>query len=158
SKTLAPGYRVGWIAPGKYYEQVKQIKLFHAMSCPAITAEAIAWFLETNRYDRHLHKMRDILQTNAQRFINTIGEYFPPGTRVSRPRGGLVLWIELPPPANTMRLYEAAMKEKISIAPGRLFTLQDQFNNCFRVNYALPWNEKTEMALRTLGRLAAKCS
>jgi DNA-binding transcriptional MocR family regulator len=156
SKTLAPGYRVGWIAPGKYYEKIKQIKLFHAMSSTAITQEAIAHFLETNSYDRHLQKMRDLLHTNSNRFIKTIAEHFPEGTRVSRPKGGLVLWIELPGHIDTMNLYKAALKEKISIAPGRMFTLQQQFNNCLRLNYALPWNEKTEGALKILGKLARR--
>jgi DNA-binding transcriptional MocR family regulator len=158
SKTLAPGYRVGWIAPGRYFEKVRQLKLFHAMSSTAITQEAIACFLETNRYDRHLQKMRDTLRNNANRFIKTIGEHFPEGTRVTRPKGGLVLWIELPGDLNTMSLYDSALKQKISIAPGRMFTLQDQFNNCLRLNYALPWNEKTENALKTLGKLAGKSS
>jgi DNA-binding transcriptional MocR family regulator len=153
SKTVAPGYRIGWIAPGKYYEKIRQIKLYHAMSGTAITQQAIAHFLETNSYDRHLQKMRNLLHTNSLRFIHAISEYFPEGTRVTRPKGGLVLWVECPKKVNSIALYHAAIKEKISIAPGRMFTLQNQFNHCIRLNYAQGWSEKIERAIKILGSL-----
>ncbi|PPL00974.1 PLP-dependent aminotransferase family protein [Parapedobacter indicus] len=156
SKTLAPGYRVGWVAPGRFKEQVIRTKLYHSVSSTTLTQEAIASFLETGRYESHLRKLRHTLHTNSLQYLRAIGEYFPEETRVSRPEGGFLLWLELPKQIDTIKLYETALKFKISIAPGRMFTLQNQYNHCIRLSYGLLWNEQVERALKLLGNLARK--
>ena len=98
--------------------------------------------------------MRQALKTNYQKFIQAIIEYFPEDTKVSRPEGGFSLWIELNKSIDTLEFYEDALRQRISIALGRMFTLQNQFNNCLRLSFALQWNEKVHNALKMLGRLA----
>jgi DNA-binding transcriptional MocR family regulator len=154
SKTLAPAYRVGWIAPGKFMEQIARIKLFHSLCATPITHEAIGSFLENGRYEAHLRKLRRTLHTNYLQYVRVIGESFPDGTKISRPQGGLSLWVELPKKADTIELYNTALQNKISISPGSLFTLQKQFSNCMRLSYGLEWNEKTENGLKLLGKLS----
>ncbi len=155
SKTLAPAYRVGWVAPGKFMEQVSKIKLFTSLSSTAVTHEVIGSFLENGRYEAHLRKLRRILHTNYLQYVRVISEHFPAGTRISRPQGGLSLWVELPKGTDTISLYNAALSKKIIFSPGSMFTLQKQFNNCMRLSYGLEWNEKTENGLKVLGRLAS---
>jgi DNA-binding transcriptional MocR family regulator len=154
SKTLAPGYRVGWVAPGKFKDKVLRLKLYHSISSNTITQEVIANFLETGRYENYLRKLRHTLYTNYLQYSRAVCDYFPEGTKASRPQGGFVLWIELARKADTIQLYEKAMKQGISIAPGRMFTLQQQFNNCMRISYGLRWNEQLDEALRVLGKLS----
>lgn len=155
SKTLAPGYRVGWVAPGRYKEQILKLKLVHAISSSTLTQEAVAGFLKSGRYDNHLRKLRQALQGNYQHYINAIAEYFPKGTRTTRPQGGLALWVEFDKTVNTTDLFDVAIKKKISIAPGRMFSLQDQFENCMRLSLGLPWSDEVEQKLKLLGRMAA---
>jgi len=155
SKTLAPAYRVGWVAPGKYMEQLSKIKLFNCLSNTAVTHEVIGSFLENGRYEAHLRKLRRTLYTNYLQYVRVIGEHFPGGTKISRPQGGLSLWVELPKQTDTIGLYNAAIGKKIIFSPGSMFTLQKQFNNCMRLSYGLEWNEKTESGLKVLGRLAS---
>ena len=154
SKTLAPAYRVGWVAAGKFMNEVMKIKLFHSLSSTAITHEAIGSFLETGRYEAHLRKLRKTLYTNYLQYVRVIGECFPEGTRISRPQGGLSLWVELPKSIDTIELYNEAVSRKITFSPGSLFTLQKQFSNCMRLTYGLEWNERTEYGLKCLGKLA----
>ena len=154
SKTLAPAYRVGWLAAGKFMNEVMKIKLFHTLSSTAITHEALGSFLETGRYEAHLRKLRKTLYTNYLQYVRVIGECFPIGTRISRPQGGLSLWVELPKTIDTIELYNSAISKKITFSPGSMFTLQDQFSNCMRLTFGLEWNEKTENSLKLLGRLA----
>ncbi len=154
SKTLAPAYRVGWVAAGKFMNDVMKIKLFHSLSSTAITHEAIGSFLETGRYEAHLRKLRKTLYTNYLQYVRVIGECFPDGTKISRPQGGLSLWVELPKSIDTIELYNEAVSKKITFSPGSLFTLQKQFSNCMRLTYGLEWNERTEYGLKQLGRLA----
>lgn len=154
SKTLAPAYRVGWVAPGKFMEKVMKIKLFHSLSSTSITHEVIGNFLETGRYEAHLRKLRRTLHTNYLQYVRVIGECFPDGTKISRPQGGLSIWVELPKRIDTIDLYNIALSKKISFSPGSMFTLQKQFTNCMRLSYGLEWNEKTENGLEVLGKLA----
>lgn len=154
SKTLVPGYRVGWIAPGKYYEKIRRLKLYHSVSAPTITHEVVASFLENGRYEHHLRRLRQQLYANSLQYIKAISTYFPEDTKVSRPRGGFILWVELNPKIDTYQLYKLAMKHRISIAPGRMFTLQDQYRNCMRLSYGMQWHEGIDKALQTLGNLA----
>ncbi|WP_326983508.1 PLP-dependent aminotransferase family protein [Chryseobacterium sp. MYb264] len=154
SKTLAPGYRVGWIAPGKYKDKILKMKLLHATSSITIVNEAVANFLKSGKYEKHLHQLRRTLQNNYQNYAQTIAEHFPDGTKTSRPQGGLSLWLEFDKKIKTNELYDLAIKQNISIAPGRMFTLQEQFNHCMRLCIGLPWNENTESSLIKVGKLA----
>jgi len=153
SKTLAPGYRVGWVAPGQFKNDVIRMKQVHSISSTTLTQEVIADFLENGRYESHLRRLRQTLHTNFLQYIRAISDYFPEGTKVSRPQGGFVLWVELDKRIDTMELYERAIKKKISIAPGRMFTLKRQFDNCMRISYGMPWNEQLDNTLKTLGNL-----
>ncbi len=155
SKTLAPGYRVGWVAPGRYKDQILKLKLVHAISSSTITQEAVASFLKSGRYENHLRRLRQTLQSNYQHYIQAIAEYFPEGTKTTRPQGGLSLWVEFDKKINTADLFDIAIKQKISIAPGRIFTLQNQFENCMRLSIGLPWSEEIRQKLKLLGLLAA---
>lgn len=157
SKTLAPGFRVGWVAAGRYHEQVRRLKRYHSVATPALTERAVAIFLENGRYEHHLRGLRRTLQANALHYLRAVREWFPAGTRVSRPEGGFVLWVELPVGTDTWQLYQRAIQHGISIAPGRMFTLQDQYHDCLRLSYAIPWCAKVEQALRLLGELAGEC-
>lgn len=153
SKTLAPGYRVGWMAPGKYLEQVKRLKLYHSITSASVQQAAIANFLATGRYEHHLRKLRQTLHTNSLQFIRAIGEYFPEGTKISNPKGGFILWVELDKRIDTYHLYQEALLHKISIAPGTMFTLQDRYQNCIRLSYGMTWTPQVDRALKKLGQL-----
>ncbi|MGY0036230.1 aminotransferase-like domain-containing protein [Pedobacter sp. NJ-S-72] len=154
SKTLAPGYRVGWVAPGKYKEKLLRLKLIHSISSASIIQESVANFLKTGKYENHLRQLRRTLQSNYQNYVQSIAEYFPEGTKTSRPQGGLALWIEFSKGIDTKKLYDLAIKHQISIAPGRMFTLQNQFGNCVRLCIGLPWSEEINFKLKQLGNLA----
>jgi DNA-binding transcriptional MocR family regulator len=153
SKTLAPGYRVGWCIPGKFIDQVISIKLTHTVSSATPTQAAIALFFETGRYDLHMRNLRKALHTQSLRYIQAISEYFPKDTRVSRPQGGYVLWIELHPEVNAFELFDKAIAEKISIAPGQIFSIDARFTNYIRISFGAPYSEEIDVSLKKLGSL-----
>ena len=153
SKTLAPGYRVGWVSPGKFKKEILRNKLYHTLSSPTITHEVVGDFLKNGRYENHLRKIRQILNHNCNNYINTVLESFPTGTKVSQPQGGFFLWVELDKSIDTTAFYHLAMKHNISIAPGRIFSFQDQFSNCMRLSFGLPWSNELRESIKTLGRL-----
>lgn len=156
SKTLAPGYRVGWIAPGKFKDSIIRQKNIHLISTPALNQEAIANFMENDRYENHLRKLRHELYINSFHFAQSVMDYFPENTKIITPQGGFMLWVELDKRIDTTELYYRAMKQKISIAPGRMFTLQDQYRNCMRLSYGQRWTPFIEERLKLLGNIICK--
>ena len=156
SKTLAPGYRVGWIAPGKFKDDIIRQKNIHLISTPALNQETIANFMENDRYENHLRKLRHELYVNSFHFAQSVMNYFPENTKIITPQGGFMLWVELDKRIDTTELYYRAMQQKISIAPGRMFTLQDQYKNCMRLSYGQRWIPSIEERLKLLGNIICK--
>ncbi len=152
SKTLAPGYRVGWCAPGQFKEKVAMTKYLHSLCTTSVTHEAVGRFLENGRYENHLRKMRNALHTNMLRIQRAVADYLPEHTKVSSPEGGLHLWIEFDKRIDTVELYNELIGKGINIAPGRLFTLRNQYRNCMKINFGHPWNPAIERAFKVMGQ------
>ncbi len=153
SKCLAPGYRIGWAAPGRFTQEVARLKLTTTLSASAPAEAALADYLTKGGYDKHLRQLRHALSVQQTAMAQAIVRYFPKGTKATRPNGGYFLWVELPGGVDTLKLHRQALSLGISIAPGPMFSAHREFRNCLRLNYGHPWDDRTEAALITLGRL-----
>jgi DNA-binding transcriptional MocR family regulator len=153
SKSLAPGYRIGWTIPGKFKERVIRVKRMNNVSTNTLAQSAIAHFLANGRYELHLRHLRKALHTNCLRYTQAITSHFPDETRITRPQGGFALWLELNKRADGYKIHKQALKLNIGVAPGQIFSSQGQFANCFRISFGLPWSEKVEGGLKQLGDL-----
>jgi DNA-binding transcriptional MocR family regulator len=114
---------------------------------------AIADYLQHGGYDRHLRKLRNSLEDQLRAMLGAVSRYFPPMTRVSQPSGGYFLWLELPEQIDSLKVFNVALAQGISIAPGPMFSPTRRFKNCIRLNYGSPWNETSERAMETLGKI-----
>ena len=155
SKSLAPGYRIGWAAPGRFARAVARHKLTSTLSASAPAQAALALYLERGGFDKHLRKLRAALAAQQAVFAQAVGHYFPPGTRATRPEGGYFLWVELPEGCDALHIHRQALAQGISVAPGPIFSASHAFMNCLRLNYGHTWNARTEQALATLGQIIA---
>ena len=153
TKTLSPGYRVGWVAPGRFKAKIEFLKYVNTAATPSLTQMAIAEFLQNGGYDHHLRKIRRLYASQMELVTAAISRYFPPQTKVTRPSGGMCLWVELPPQVNALKVYQLGMASKISTAPGPLFSPKQKYQNFLRINCGNPWSEKIEKALQELGRI-----
>lgn len=153
SKSIAPGFRIGWIIGGPYQARINHLAYAQSLAIPTLTQTAIANFLENGAYDRHLRKTRQTYQDNLQHCQQLILEHFPAGTQVSAPSGGFLLWVTLPAEIDAMLFHAQALDNKIGILPGLAFSLSGEFKHHFRLNYALNWDNYTDAALRMLGKL-----
>ncbi len=115
--------------------------------------QAIAEFLANGGYEHHLRSIRRVYARQAAQMGDAIGRFFPQGTRVSRPRGGFVMWVEMPDQVDAIVLYEQAKARGITIAPGPIFSVEGKYRNCIRINAAC-WTSAIEAAIETLGELA----
>jgi DNA-binding transcriptional MocR family regulator len=153
TKTLSPGYRVGWVAPGRFKTRVEFLKFVNTGASPALPQMAIAEFLQNGGFDLHLRKIRRFYSEQMQCMSAAISRYFPPGTKATRPEGGMCLWVELPTQVDSLAVYHEAMGAKISTAPGPIFSPKQKYQNFIRLNFGNPWTEKVENAVRDLGRI-----
>src|SRR5215467_1751671 len=129
SKILAPGYRLGWLAAGRFQREVERLKFLTTMASASLPQFVVAEFLISGSYDRHLRKLRARLATQVDEVRQAVAKYFPNGTRISRPAGGYLLWVELPEKVNSLKLYRDALEEHISILPGPIFSSTDRYKN-----------------------------
>ncbi|HZZ76497.1 MAG TPA: PLP-dependent aminotransferase family protein [Puia sp.] len=153
SKTLAPGYRVGWCIPGRFKDRIIQIKSMHTVTSATPTQAAIAHFFETGRYDLHMRNLRRALYTQCQRYMQAILDYFPPNTKMTQPRGGYVLWIELDKNIDAFKLYQDAVAKNISIAPGQIFSTDSRFTHFIRISFGISFDDTVDKSIRILGNL-----
>jgi DNA-binding transcriptional MocR family regulator len=153
SKSLAPGFRIGWAIPGRFKDKVISLKRMHTVSTNTLTQAAVANFLANGRFELHLRHLRKALHTHSLHYLQAVSEYFPDDTRVTRPQGGFALWVEMNKKVNGYGLHKRALKHGIGIAPGQIFSSQGRFENCFRISYGEPWSDAIARGLQTLGRL-----
>ena len=154
SKCLAPGYRVGWVAPGRFTQAVQQRQFTNTLGASVPAQLAILEYLKHGGYERHLRSLRQALAAQHECMQEAIRRYFPKQTRVTRPSGGYFVWLELPPGVDSLRLYERAMEANISLSPGPMFSAQRGFGNCVRLSFGHPWSPAAEQAMRKIGHVA----
>lgn len=156
SKTIAPGFRVGWAVPGKWRDAVTVLKRIGSIFTPPLPQIALAEFVETGGFDHHLRKLRKALAERQQKLADVVAESFPKGTRMSRPSGGYVTWVELPGKVDAVELFRRARDENILLAPGPLFTTTGRFRNAIRLNYGTIWSRQLEQAVIRVGKMASE--
>jgi len=154
SKSLAPGYRVGWVAAGRFAVQVQRLKLMTTLSTAIPSQLAISDYLQGGGYERHLRQLRLTLAARQALALQLIADHFPAGTRVTRPQGGYFLWLELPAQVDALQLLRMALAQRISLAPGHLFSPDRRFSHCLRLNYGHPGDQRFDDALKAVGQIA----
>jgi DNA-binding transcriptional MocR family regulator len=154
SKTIAPGYRIGWMAMRRDMQFALGRKLAFTLSGPALPQVAFADFLSSGGYDNHLRRLRRVFEDTIDQMLRAIDKSFPKGTKVTRPAGGFVLWLELPKSVDSRALFEKALQNGICFAPGDAFSASGRFRNCLRLSCGHGWDARIEQGVRQLGALA----
>ena len=154
SKSLAPGYRVGWAAAGRYARDVEILKMMTSLASPIPPQLAIAEYLVQGGLERHLRNLRDALRIQHTEARALIEQFFPKGTRMTEPQGGYFVWLELPPGVDALEMHHQAMAQSISTAPGVLFSADRRFTRHLRLNVGHPIDQRIRAALKWLGALA----
>jgi DNA-binding transcriptional MocR family regulator len=153
SKTIAPGYRIGWAIAGRYQAEMERIKMIMNIAPASPPQLALAEFLATGGYDHHLRSIRRIHARNISHMAEAVARSFPDGTCMTNPAGGFILWVEMPEGVDAIKLYHRALAQNISIVPGPLFTLSSKYGHHIRLS-AAQWDGRIEQGIKTLGNLA----
>ena len=156
SKTLAAGYRVGWLAAGRHVEAALHLRFATSMQTNGLAQLAIAEYLAGHGAEHHLRGLRQRYRNQVADYRGAVARHFPDGTKVTRPTGGHLLWVELPEKVDTLRLAQRALKAGIGIMPGRVFAPGERYANCFRLNCGYALDDRLESKLAELGKMAGQ--
>jgi DNA-binding transcriptional MocR family regulator len=151
SKSLAPGYRLGWVAAGRHADAVQRAKAIATLGTSLPVQLAVARMLREGGFDAHLRRLRAALAAGQRRALAAVRAQWP-GAQVLAPVGGYFLWVELPRTVDALEVHRRALDAGISIAPGPLFSARRGFGNCLRLNYGHAWTEGTTQAMTLIGR------
>jgi len=155
SKVLEPQLGLGWVMPGKYLEQIEYERFLSSSSHFRLPQLAVAEILSRGSFDRHLRLARETYRQRRDRLTDLVCQHFPEDTRLSKPQGGFVSWLQLPNQVNATQLYMKAKEQGIIIAPGEIFSSNPQkYRHSIRLSYANEWTKEREQAIQLLGSLA----
>jgi DNA-binding transcriptional MocR family regulator len=158
SKTLSPGLRIGWAIPGAFREKFKRLKLNSSIATTSMGQHVVAAFLKSGSYERHLRTLRTALKNQASNMAMAVARYFPEGTRITAPKGGLILWLELDPAVDGMQVFHEARKRKIAILPGIMCSTTNKYKNFIRISCGFRWGAAIENGIAVLGEIVRDLS
>jgi len=156
SKTIAPGFRVGWMLPGKHMAKALELKTTTNICTATPNQMAIAAFLGEGYYERHLRRLRSAVHGQMEILLPLLRRHFPEGTRAEFPEGGASVWVELPSNVDAVEYFYEARAAGVGVAPGPIFTTQDHYNNFIRLSCNGVWSEELERGVGTLGEIARR--
>lgn len=155
SKSLAPGYRLGWTLPRRHRNAVLHHKAATTMASPVPTQLAIAEYLASGAYEPHLRRLRRTFRGSLDRWTFEVRQRLPESTRVSRPAGGFLLWVQLPQGTDAVSIQRRGVSRGLGVAPGPAFSASGAYPDCLRLNAGYPWSDRTAAALDLLAELIA---
>ncbi len=154
TKTLAPGFRIGWMEAGRYQRKIASLKFTASVAQPAFLCEVLGAFLESGGYAQHLRRLRRVYAGQVDRLRGLIDDAFPAGTRATEPTGGFLVWVELPAGCDANRLCDDALARGLTITPGSLFSPSGRHTRHIRLSGCYNFSDRHVHALMTLGELA----
>lgn len=154
SKTLAPGWRIGWIVAGRYFDRVLQARMAGDWAGIPLLEAATSDILGSGDYERHLKRLKQRIHKGIQAVIRQIKTSFPPATRMNIPTAGFLLWVELPSQVSALEVHRQALLLGIGVSPGPLFSPGAELHNYLRLNCA---NEPTPQLLEAVAQIGEIC-
>ncbi|MEO7885533.1 MAG: PLP-dependent aminotransferase family protein [Polaromonas sp.] len=154
-KTLSPGLRLGWVAGGRWQARIKMLKYAQSRANDMLAQLTVAEFMASSAYDRHLARLRRMLNVQREQMAEAIAAHFPAGTRLSVPHGSMMLWVELPAGTSAQAVFDTAIRQGIRVAPGSMFSNSSRFDHFLRISCGSPFSSETDEALRKLAAIVS---
>ncbi|AMA73139.1 GntR family transcriptional regulator [Aneurinibacillus sp. XH2] len=119
SKILAPGCRIGvLVASGTIFHRLVAAKGNMDLGSPLLTQKAVLPLLYSERMRNHVKKLRIALQLRRDMMIELLAKHMPEGISWLTPRGGVNLWLSLPPHVDTEDFLMYASNYQLTFLPG----------------------------------------
>lgn len=137
SKIVAPGLRLGWIyAENNIFEKLVIAKQGADLHSNYFSQKIIYEFLKSEDLDKHIEKIKTEYLIQRKAMVECADEIFPKSFNVTLPEGGMFLWVDVPDNVDVMKLFEAALEEKVAFVPGNPFYVEGEKVSGFRLNFS----------------------
>ncbi|WP_258955899.1 aminotransferase-like domain-containing protein [Shewanella woodyi] len=151
--TISPSISLGYLLCVNTFSQCQFAKQTVAEEPSIALQHMVANLLANGEYQTLLGKLRAQMKLNHQKTKSLILPVLNPSIYISEPTGGPCIWFKLPEGYSSEVLWERVIKDKLSIAPGAMFSFSGAFDSYFRITFALPWNQKMELAMIRLAEI-----
>jgi DNA-binding transcriptional MocR family regulator len=155
---LAPAYKIGWVAAGRYRREVAKTKILLSLYTSSACQAVMTQFLAHGYIERHLRRLRRSLAARCEAMVDAITKDFPVGCRMTHPAGGFMLWVELPQDVDSLKLYQLALAKGVSIAPGPMFSARHHYRNCLRLNFGYASVQDIRNGISTIAQLIGRAA
>lgn len=150
SKTLGAGFRVGWVNNRKFSERIQHLQLMSTLSVSPLLQHALAEFVASHHYEKHLRQLRQQLERHKKQFYSYLIQHLSDLCDIYYYDGGYFLWMRLPSNIDSMSLYQQLIAQNISVTPSALFNIEQNSSHHIRINCSYAWNDDIKHALGTL--------
>lgn len=152
SKTLAPGFRLGWLVADKaVVNKLTVLKQSADLHTDNLAQFAVAQFFADNDVDAHVKEISALYGKRKDLMLEGIKEYFPEGVKYTDPEGGMFLWVEVPGVDDTVELFKECLEHDVAFVPGDPFFAGEVQPGAFRLNYSNMKEDQIEVGLKRLG-------
>ena len=152
SKTLAPGFRLGWlVADEDVVNKLTVLKQSADLHTDNLAQFAVAQFFADNDVDVHVKEISALYGKRKDLMLEGIKKYFPEGVKYTNPEGGMFLWVEVPGVDDTVELFKECLEHDVAFVPGDPFFAGEAQPGAFRLNYSNMKEDQIEVGLKRLG-------
>ena len=152
SKTLAPGFRLGWLVADKnVVNKLTVLKQSADLHTDNLAQFAVAQFFADNDVDAHVKEISALYGKRKDLMLEGIKKYFPEGVKYTDPEGGMFLWVEVPGVDDTVELFKECLEHDVAFVPGDPFFADGVQPGAFRLNYSNMKEDQIEVGLKRLG-------
>jgi len=157
SKTVAPGLRLGWVcAKRDVMEKIIVVKQASDLHSNYLSQRILHQYLIDNDLDAHIAQIRRSYKRQRDLMVSLIEEQFPEGTRLTRPEGGMFLWVTLPEGISSLKLFELAIEEHVAFVPGKPFYVDGDGDNTLRLNFSNSDEDRIDQGIRRLAGIVKR--
>ena len=153
SKVSFPGLRVGWaVGPKPLIDRLRHAKEVCDLHTDQLSQAVLLEFAESGRLEVHRARIREAGSERLSATLQACAEFLPPGTRWTRPEGGMNVWVRLPAPLDAGELLTKAQRDGVAYMPGRYFFVSRSEPGALRLSFAGLAPEQIRAGLAILGR------
>jgi 2-aminoadipate transaminase len=157
SKTLAPGFRLGFIVANKeIINKMTIVKQSMDLCTSNFSQLVVNEFLKGPHYEEHVNKIRATYKGKKDAMLSALQTYMPEGVTWTKPEGGMFLFVRLPENMNADEMFPEAIKENVAYVIGSSFHCDGSGKNTMRLNFSYPTKEEINEGIKRLAEVVKK--
>jgi len=154
AKKLFPGLRIGWLAaPREAAEKIAVLKQMTDWNTSLLLQAALHEFCRRGDLDRHVRRVIALYRERRDVMVEAMREHFPRATSFTKPAGGLVIWVTLPPGVDADEVAIDAQARGVFVGRGDLFFIDGGTHSNLRLVFAQASPAEIRRGIRILGAI-----